>query len=147
MSLKEIPEYRLWKAMRWRCSPRNPSHDRYFDRGITVCSEWDNYDNFYKDMGERPTKKHTLDRIDNNKGYEPGNCRWATYKQQANNTHRTNFIELNGRRITLMEIADSTGIHPETLRARIRKGWSYERITAKPTNAKNRRRDQYGQFI
>lgn len=82
---KRSPTYNTWRAMRQRC--QNPNHDKYSyygARGITVHDDWNTFDNFLKDMGERPRGK-TLDRIDPDKSYGPDNCRWATKKQQANN--------------------------------------------------------------
>lgn len=80
------PEYRAWYHMKGRC--RNKNNNRYNShggRGIDYCEEWSNFENFYKDMGDRPSLKHSLDRIDNNKGYNKENCRWATQSQQSIN--------------------------------------------------------------
>ncbi len=81
-----MPEYRVWSEMIQRCS--NQKHPRWSDyggRGIIVCDRWRSFINFLADMGERPSPDLTLDRIDNDGGYEPGNCRWATRSQQQYN--------------------------------------------------------------
>ncbi len=80
-----LREYKSWISMRERChNPNNTRHERYAGRGISVCSEWDDFAVFLMDMGRRPIGQ-SLDRIDNDGDYEPSNCRWATPKQQANN--------------------------------------------------------------
>lgn len=79
-------EYRIWSLMRDRCrNPKNNRWDRYGGRGIAVCERWADFTTFFADMGERPSLKHSIDRIDNDGNYEPGNCRWATASQQVNN--------------------------------------------------------------
>lgn len=84
------PYYKLWKGMRDRCNnPRNKQYPHYGGRGISVCERWDDYEAFVMDMGDRPTPKHSVDRIDVNGNYEPNNCRWATPSQQAQNSRRT----------------------------------------------------------
>lgn len=84
--LRHLPEYVVWKSMRQRCSdPRGKSYPRYGGRGITICSRWDLFEAFALDMGPRPSPKHSVDRINNDGNYEPGNCRWATAKEQAAN--------------------------------------------------------------
>jgi hypothetical protein len=83
------PEYRVWNAMIQRCE--NPNDKRFSDwggRGISVCERWHNFANFYADMGARPSPKLSIDRIDNDRGYEPGNCRWATAHQQVHNRRK-----------------------------------------------------------
>lgn len=86
--------HRIWKAMRNRCNnPNTPRHKDYGAIGITVCPRWDQFENFYSDMGE-PPPKHSIDRIDNSKGYNPSNCRWATTEDQ--NMNRRNSVCIDG---------------------------------------------------
>ncbi len=90
-SLKKLVEYRAWQAMKNRCyNPNCEKYARWGGRGITVCERWlHSFANFYADMGQRPSAKHSLDRIDNDGNYEPGNCRWATSVEQNNNQSKT----------------------------------------------------------
>ena len=84
------PEHRIWKGMKTRCNnPNATSYKYYGGRGIKVCKRWlDSFENFYADMGDKPTPHHTLDRISNDGNYCKSNCRWATMKEQAANKRR-----------------------------------------------------------
>lgn len=130
----------VWTAMLQRCYNKNrPEYHRYGGRGITVCKRWrESVVNFIADMGKRPTENHSLDRINNDGNYEPGNCRWATMLQQCNNTHRTRRFALNGREYTLREWAAQTGMNPKLIDARIRMGWSVNRAFTTPVKSTKR---------
>jgi hypothetical protein len=91
-------EYSIWHSMKRRCyDPKNNKFYRYGARGIIVCERWLNsFDNFLFDIGKRPSMLHSIDRKDNNGNYDPGNCRWATKKEQANNTSKNVHLTING---------------------------------------------------
>jgi len=102
--------FRRWAAIIERCSDSYRNSARYYDRGIRVCEEWLVFENFYADMGE-PKPGMSIDRINNNLGYNKENCRWATAKTQANNRERTRFLNVSGKKVALMDWADSFGIN------------------------------------
>lgn len=105
-------EYRAWIQMRRRCfDERAASFGRYGAVGISVVPEWvDDFEAFLNHIGPSPSEKHSVDRIDNNRGYEPGNVRWATAKQQCRNKRKNIYTQFNGTRMLLVEACEATGI-------------------------------------
>jgi hypothetical protein len=115
--------------MKKRCTSSNDRHHRYYDRGIYVCDEWqDDFLSFANWALENGYKDSlSLDRIDNDKGYSPENCRWATPKDQSNNMSRNRYLTLNGESHTIAEWSRILGINHDTLHARVRNGWGDEK--------------------
>lgn len=119
---KRHPLYQLWTQMLYRCeNPRHRVYRLYGARGITVCDRWHDFDLFCLDMGPRPSGA-TLERDNNDLGYYPGNCVWATRKQQANNTRRNLYVEYRGERLTAAQLAERTGLDVQRIRRRLRAG-------------------------
>ena len=112
------PEYMTWCNMISRCSEFSEDHMHYYDRGISVCDRWLSFENFLSDMGRRP-QGLSIDRIDNDKVYEPGNCRWATWRQQLNNKSTNRYIEVDGENISLADASRRYGLNYNTLRSRV----------------------------
>lgn len=112
----------------WRCMLARVVNDRFYvERGIAVCDRWKRFPAFIEDLGQPPAGG-TLERINNERGYEPGNCRWATRKEQARNTRRTVHIEHRGRVQSLAGWAEELGIKYWTLYSRHRAGWPIDRM-------------------
>lgn len=126
-------EYGAWRNMRKRCyDPKHKSYKYYGARGISVCNEWNkSFINFYLFIGKAPSKKHSIDRIDNDGNYEPGNVMWATKKQQVLNRRNTCKIEYNGITKTLTEWCEIKGISPALAYARLTQGLSPNLIFTK----------------
>lgn len=124
--------YGIWQAMRDRCSnPNRKDYHRYGGRGITVCKRWAKFENFLSDMGECPLGL-TLDRKDNNKGYSPNNCQWATRREQGRNTIRNKLININGATQCLLEWLVEYQVPKNRYYARLRYGWSVVDAITKP---------------
>jgi len=128
------PEYLSWLGMRHRCYyERDKRYEIYGGRDIKVCDRWlESFENFYADMGPRPSSKHSLDRIDNDGNYEPGNCRWATATEQVRNRSTSVSVMWDGRTQSLTEWAAETGLTYRILSDRLRRGWSVERAFTTP---------------
>jgi hypothetical protein len=131
----QTPEFRAWSAMLTRCYNKNSTdYEDYGGRGIQVCEEWRrSFQQFLDDMGPKPSVHHTVDRRNNDKGYNPENCRWATRKEQGNNKRNNRIIEYNGRRLTLSQWAEETGLTYSALQYRLDKGWSIDAALTTPT--------------
>lgn len=131
----DSPTYNSWTAMRARAryAQHYPNYQR---RGIAVCDRWQKFENFLEDMGKRPPGL-TLERIDNAKGYEPGNCRWATKKEQGRNTSRNKYLTFRGDTKSLAEWAEVLGMNYSAVKQRINKlGWDVDRAFTTPVYGK-----------
>ena len=122
--------YSTWTSMLTRCrNPRSKSFDSYGGRGIKVCERWHSFENFLSDMGEKPSKGMSIERVDVNGDYEPGNCVWAGSRQQARNTRRTRLSEeivsaIRLGALTTEQAVELTGCSPSTVSAaRTRRNW------------------------
>jgi hypothetical protein len=117
------PEYRVYHGMRDRCLNANaPAFRNYGGRGITIL--WQSFEEFVRDMGPRPSPKHSIERLDNNGPYSKENCVWATRGQQSNNTRRNHRVEYQGALLTLRQIADQSGLPYGTVKYRVKRGIS-----------------------
>jgi len=120
--------YKVWQAMLQRCqNASSHAFANYGGRGIDVCDTWQSFEGFFADMGDAPDNK-SLDRIDNNKGYSPDNCRWATPTEQAQNRRTTMYVDLDGQRVSLAKACREKGISYSTAMTRIRKGYSMDLV-------------------
>jgi hypothetical protein len=134
--MRYTPTYRVWVSMKQRCSPKaskSKNYKEYYLKGVRVCERWrESFENFLADMGERPSMAYTIDRIDNSKGYEPGNCRWATLLEQNQNRSTCLWLEYKGLRLNAAEWSRRTGLCVATIHSRIKRGWSIEDTLEKP---------------
>lgn len=129
------PLYHVWSDMVRRCT--NPKHARFKDwggRGISVCEEWRDLENFLAWANTSGYKEGlSIDRKDNDGNYEPSNCRWSTMREQGNNRRNNRLITHNGKTLTFTQWARAIGIHPMSLTWRLKKGWSLEKALETPS--------------
>lgn len=139
--LSASPEYTVWFNMISRCRRENhPNFERYGGRGITVHPEWAvSFNAFIQAVGKRPTAKHWIERIDNDKGYVPGNVKWATRKEQMRNTRHNHWIEIDGRKQLLCDWAKERDIDQTTILHRIARGMSERDAVMVPARFGGRR--------
>lgn len=128
--------HNCWCAMTARCmNPKDAAFDRYGGRGITVCERWHWFEPFFEDMGESPSRFHSIERKDNDLGYSPENCRWATDAEQANNTRRNVFVTRDGITMTVSQWCRALKLPGSAVRQRIYRGMSPEDALATPLRA------------
>ena len=129
-----VEEYGIWRGIKQRTGT-SPGKDAAWYTHISMCPAWsESFDAFLQDMGMRPSKLHSIERKDGSKGYEPGNCIWATAQEQANNRSTNSLQTHNGESLTLAQWSRRTGIKEQTIGARInRYGWTVEAALTTPT--------------
>lgn len=127
--------YHAWHKMLMRCiNPTVKAYPYYGGRGVTICERWHKFENFYADMGPRPSPKHSIERIDNDGNYCPENCKWVTMAEQNSNKRNNIVVEFWGEKMCLAEAARRAGIRYTTLKRRIVElKWSLERALTEPT--------------
>lgn len=124
-------EFRIWCHMLGRCYNETDHKYRYYGaRGIKVCDEWHSFENFYADMGDKPSANHSLDRVDNDAGYSASNCRWATGMQQAQNKRNNVAVIVQGERMVVAAAERALGIGGGSISQRVRKnGETHQQAT------------------
>jgi len=132
--------YKIWSAMKDRCSnPRHPQYKDYGARNITVCQRWkDSFAAFFADMGDRPAPNLTLDRLDNDGNYEPGNCAWRTRSANQNNMRSNRRVTHDGLTLTVTQWANRCGLSPSTLHYRLSLGWPFPKAISEPVKTRRR---------
>ena len=136
--VKPASIYKIWANIKQRChNPDNPRYKDYGGRGITMCERWHTFEHFYADVGDRPDGL-SLDRIDNNKGYEPGNVRWTNADTQNKNSRRATMLTYNGKTQCINDWCREIGIAYVTYKRRIRMGWTQINAATTPADKRNR---------
>ena len=139
--------HRIWQAMISRCYYKGDvGYKNYGGRGISVCEEWLNdFLSFEKWATSNGYKEHlTIDRIETDGNYEPSNCRWATYREQANNKRNNHILTVNGVSMTISQWSDITGLPMSALYNRVSKGWDSERVVTTPLRITSRTNHCFG---
>lgn len=133
------PLYHIWQLMVRRCyKPGAQNYLRYGGRGIRVCARWrHSFAAFASDMAPRPSPQHSIERINNEGHYEPGNCTWATRREQGANKRNNVWVTYKGQRRRLVHWADSLRVHPAFLRNRLKRGWTVEQAFTTPVRQAN----------
>ncbi len=136
--MSNTSEYKIWKGIRKRCfNNKTKFFHNYGGRGISICKRWlASFPNFFKDMGPRPSPQHSIDRINNNKGYSPSNCRWVTRKEQNSNTRRTVKITINGTTKCIVHWCDFYNTSTVTYYRRIKEGMSPKQALETPRRSR-----------
>lgn len=159
--MNKSPEHRAWVHMKQRCTNQGkPEWKHYGGRGIKVCDEWmHSFIAFYRHIGPKPSNKHSLDRINVNGHYEPGNVRWATTQEQAANTRVARIVTINGRSQPLAAWARENGLSNGQIQGRLAAGWTLEDAILTPSvvgqklhkrvqrDYSNRTRDGHGRYV
>jgi hypothetical protein len=140
-SRKHHPLYGTWRTMRQRClNPNCKDYHRYGGRGITVCKRWlgtSGFDRFIADMGPRPSKEYSIERCNNNRGYTPLNCKWATRSEQHRNTRQTRNLTFNGKTQCVQAWAEELDIKRHVIVNRLKMGWDVVRILTQPIHKRD----------
>lgn len=132
------PEYEAYRAAKYRCQvPGNKSYSRYGGRGIEF--KFVSFESFLDEVGQRPSDKHSLDRIDNSLGYEPGNVRWASPQEQQRNRRNNVLLTFQGKKQCVAAWAEELGICRRLVTHRLRRGWSVEDALTRPAQQKSRK--------
>lgn len=136
--MTNTPEYSSWDAMKKRCNnPNSDNFSNYGGIGIAICERWQSFENFYADMGPRPSASHSIERKNGLLGYFPENCKWATPEEQARNKRTTVLLTFHGETMCMKDWAVKFGIGASCFRKRLLKGWTIERALTEPVKAKS----------
>lgn len=135
-------EYKTWKSILNKCNnPKASNYKDYGGRGISVCKRWEDFNNFITDMGLKPCKTLSIERINNDGDYEPNNCKWATDTEQNRNKRNIRIISFNGESLLLEDWARKTGLSKQCISYRLKKGWGVKNALTIPKKNNNKTND------